>query len=100
MLIGVILHLTDIKWFVLSSVVDFSYFNQFSIAYLSISNLIQALYFKEQDIDEFRDCFYLKTRPNVGQIVSVDELKTIMRSLGMSPTESELAHYFKEKSMI
>ena len=59
---------------------------------------IQALYFKEQDIDEFRDCFYLKTKPNSGHITSVDELKTIMRSLGMSPTQTELEQYFKEKS--
>lgn len=58
----------------------------------------QALYFKEQDIDEFRDCFYLKTQPNVGHITSVDELRTVMRSLGTSPTEPELAQYFKDKS--
>ncbi|KAI2809230.1 hypothetical protein BLOT_000377, partial [Blomia tropicalis] len=57
-----------------------------------------ALYFKEQDIDEYRDCFYLKTQPNSGHITSVDELKTIMRSLGTSPTQSELEQYFKEKN--
>lgn len=67
-------------------------------SYSNASLLSQALYFKEQDIDEFRDCFYLKTQPNSGHITSVEELKTIMRSLGMSPTEDELAQYFKEKS--
>jgi len=58
----------------------------------------QARYFKEQDIDEFRDCFYLNTASR-GQIVAVDELKTIMRSLGMSPTLPELQLYLKEKGM-
>ncbi|KAF7494700.1 Calmodulin-like protein 4 [Sarcoptes scabiei] len=56
-----------------------------------------ALYFKEQDIDEFRDCFYLTTKSNGGFITSMAELKTIMRSLGTSPTEPELNQYFKNK---
>lgn len=58
---------------------------------------MQARYFKEQDIDEFRDCFYLNA--NNGQIETVAELKTIMRSLGMSPTDAELRHYFERKSI-
>lgn len=56
----------------------------------------QARYFKEQDIDEFRDCFYLKTSSS-GQITNIDELKTIMRSLGMSPTIPELESYLSTK---
>jgi len=56
-----------------------------------------ARYFKEQDIDEFRDCFYLKTKSN-GLISTLEELKEIMRSLGMSPTLSELEVYFKDKA--
>ena len=60
---------------------------------------LQARYFKEQDIDEFRDCFYLKTASK-GQINTVDELKTIMRSLGMSPTIPELDVYLKEKGLL
>ncbi|VVC98147.1 unnamed protein product [Leptidea sinapis] len=47
-----------------------------------------ARYFKEQDIDEFRECFYLFARS--GQITSLDELTVVMRSLGMSPTIQEL----------
>ncbi|XP_017772142.1 PREDICTED: calmodulin-like protein 4 [Nicrophorus vespilloides] len=54
-----------------------------------------ARYFKEQDIDEFRECFYLFARS--GQIKSLDELTVIMRSLGLSPTISELAGYLKQK---
>lgn len=57
----------------------------------------QALYFKEQDIDQYRDCFYLMTKTNGGLITRVDELKHIMRSLGMSPTEPELNDFFKQK---
>uniref|UniRef100_T1KRI4 EF-hand domain-containing protein n=2 Tax=Tetranychus TaxID=32263 RepID=T1KRI4_TETUR len=55
-----------------------------------------ARYFKEQDIDEFRDCFYLNTHNN-GMIVNIDELALIMRSLGMSPTIPEMRVYLKEK---
>ncbi|XP_019864865.1 uncharacterized protein LOC109594123 [Aethina tumida] len=54
-----------------------------------------ARYFKEEDIDEFRECFYLFARQ--GHIKSLDELTMIMRSLGMSPTISELASYLKQK---
>ncbi|XP_077302887.1 calmodulin-like protein 4 [Arctopsyche grandis] len=50
-----------------------------------------ARYFKEQDIDEFRECFYLFARS--GQIRSLDELTVVMRSLGLSPTVAELAGY-------
>merc|ERR1712223_34507 len=54
-----------------------------------------ARHFKEQDIDEFRECFYLYARS--GHINSVDELTVTMRSLGMSPTIVELRAYMKEK---
>ncbi|XP_063231417.1 calmodulin-like protein 4 isoform X2 [Bacillus rossius redtenbacheri] len=54
-----------------------------------------ARYFREQDIDEFRECFYLFARS--GQIRTLDELTTIMRSLGMSPTIHELKKYLKDK---
>ena len=59
----------------------------------------QARYFQEQDIDEFRDCFYLNTHSS-GQITEVKDLKTIMRSLGMSPTVPELNKYLKEKGWL
>ncbi|KAK6626363.1 hypothetical protein RUM43_006674 [Polyplax serrata] len=54
-----------------------------------------ARYFTEQDINEFRECFYLFARS--GQINTLDELTVIMRSLGMSPTIGELNKYLKEK---
>uniref|UniRef100_A0A1W7RAX8 Calglandulin n=1 Tax=Hadrurus spadix TaxID=141984 RepID=A0A1W7RAX8_9SCOR len=54
-----------------------------------------ARFFREQDIDEFRDCFYLNAHS--GQIRSLDELTIIMRSVGMSPTITELKKYFREK---
>ncbi|KAF0302082.1 Calmodulin-like protein 4 [Amphibalanus amphitrite] len=55
-----------------------------------------ARFFKEQDIDEFRDCFHLFARHG-GQITTMDELTVIMRSLGLSPTIAELQKYMKEK---
>lgn len=55
-----------------------------------------ARYFKEQDIDEFRECFYLFARS--GHITSLDELTVIMRSLGLSPTIQELTSYLKKKA--
>ncbi|KAF7991378.1 hypothetical protein HCN44_002940 [Aphidius gifuensis] len=55
-----------------------------------------ARYFKEDEIDEFRECFYLFARS--GQIKTLDELTITMRSLGMSPTISELNKYFKEQN--
>ncbi|XP_064470721.1 calmodulin-like protein 4 isoform X2 [Ornithodoros turicata] len=54
-----------------------------------------ARYFREQDIDEFRDCFYLNAHS--GQIRTLDELTVIMRSLGLSPTITELKKYYKNK---
>nr|CAG4652263.1 EOG090X0GKM [Triops cancriformis] len=54
-----------------------------------------ARHFREQDIDEFRDCFNLYAHN--GQISSLDELTVIMRSLRMSPTIAELKKYFKSK---
>ncbi|KAJ8947453.1 hypothetical protein NQ318_009754 [Aromia moschata] len=54
-----------------------------------------ARYFKEKDIDEFRECFYLFAR--TGVIKSLDELTIIMRSLGLSPTISEMTGYLKQK---
>lgn len=55
-----------------------------------------ARYFREQDIDEFRDCFNLNAKD--GMIHSLDELTVIMRSLGMSPTIRELRTYFRNKN--
>uniref|UniRef100_U5ENA1 Putative calmodulin n=1 Tax=Corethrella appendiculata TaxID=1370023 RepID=U5ENA1_9DIPT len=55
-----------------------------------------ARYFKEQDIDEFRECFYLFARS--GHITTLDELTVIMRSLGLSPTIQELTSYLKKKN--
>ncbi|XP_023717437.1 calmodulin-like protein 4 isoform X2 [Cryptotermes secundus] len=57
-----------------------------------------ARYFREQDIDEFRECFYLFARS--GQIRTLDELTIIMRSLGMSPTIQELKKYLKDKDFL
>merc|ERR1712083_28876 len=54
-----------------------------------------ARFFREQDIDEFRECFYLYARS--GQIKTMDELTIIMRSLGMSPTITELKNYMRDK---
>ncbi|XP_033331021.1 calmodulin-like protein 4 [Megalopta genalis] len=54
-----------------------------------------ARYFREEDIDEFRECFYLFARN--GHIRTLDELTIIMRSLGLSPTIAELNKYLKEK---
>ncbi|KAK9509504.1 hypothetical protein O3M35_006809 [Rhynocoris fuscipes] len=54
-----------------------------------------AHHFKEEDIDEFRECFFLFARN--GYIKTLDELTVIMRSLGMSPTIAELKGYLKEK---
>merc|ERR1711963_657490 len=54
-----------------------------------------ARFFREQDIDEFRECFYLYARS--GQISTMDELTVIMRCLGMSPTITELKSYMRDK---
>lgn len=54
-----------------------------------------AHHFREQDIDEFRECFFLFARN--GTIKTLDELSVIMRSLGMSPTIAELKKYLAEK---
>ncbi|KAK8776729.1 hypothetical protein V5799_029925 [Amblyomma americanum] len=47
------------------------------------------------NISEFRDCFYLNAHS--GQIRTLDELTLIMRSLGLSPTITELKKYYKDK---
>ncbi|KAG8229022.1 hypothetical protein J437_LFUL007577 [Ladona fulva] len=60
-----------------------------------MNSFAMARYFREQDIDEFRECFYLFSRS--GQIRSLEELTVIMRSLGMSPTIAELKKYLKDK---
>merc|ERR1712088_1252110 len=57
---------------------------------------IMARFFKEEDIDEFRECFYLYARS--GQIQTMDELTVVMRSLNMSPTIAELRAYMKSKN--
>jgi len=54
-----------------------------------------ARYFREQDIDEYRECFYLYARS--GTVTTMDQLTVIMRSLGMSPTSTELRQYMKER---
>ncbi|XP_064645444.1 calmodulin-like [Lineus longissimus] len=53
-----------------------------------------ARHFKETDIDEFKECFFLYARR--GTIVRDDELSLIMRSLGFNPTSSEVTKYFKK----
>ncbi|XP_050524891.1 calmodulin-like protein 4 [Daktulosphaira vitifoliae] len=55
-----------------------------------------AHHFREDDIDEFRECFYLFARE--GTINKLEELTTIMRSLGMSPTITELKKYFSDNN--
>jgi len=55
-----------------------------------------ARFFKEQDIDEFRECFYLYARS--GSISTMNELAVIMRSLGMNPTKTELTNYMRQKN--
>ncbi|CAD6216123.1 GSCOCG00004339001-RA-CDS [Cotesia congregata] len=55
-----------------------------------------ARYFREEDIDEFRECFYLFAQD--GQIKRLEELTIIMRSLGLSPTTAELSKYMKDKN--
>merc|ERR1712039_265524 len=67
----------------------------FSHTLLSYPSCKMARFFKEQDIDEFRECFYLYARS--GNIRTMDELTVIMRSLGMSPTITELKNYIKDK---
>ncbi|ELU18257.1 hypothetical protein CAPTEDRAFT_20883 [Capitella teleta] len=53
-----------------------------------------AKYFNESDIDEFHDCFFLFARDK--GVTSTEELTIIMRSLGFSPTSTEIAGYFHE----
>lgn len=60
-----------------------------------LRSLIQARYFEEKDIDEYRECFHLFA--SSGLVTSVDELTLIMRSLGLSPTIAELRVYLKQK---
>uniref|UniRef100_A0A336MMW7 CSON003566 protein n=1 Tax=Culicoides sonorensis TaxID=179676 RepID=A0A336MMW7_CULSO len=55
-----------------------------------------ARHFKEKEIDEFRECFYLFARS--GTITNLDELTVCMRSLGQSPTILELHSYMKKKN--
>jgi len=55
-----------------------------------------ARYFREQDIDEYRECFYLYARS--GAVNTLDQLTVIMRSLGMSPTSFEIRQYMKDKN--
>jgi len=47
---------------------------------------------------EFRECFYLHARS--GHINTLDELTTVMRSLGASPTMTELKDYLKAKGSL
>jgi len=41
---------------------------------------------------EFRDCFFLFAREK--RITSIEQLTTIMRSLGFSPTVNEITRYY------
>lgn len=55
--------------------------------------------FSEQNIDNFREAFYLfaKNRnENPIYIRTIDELVLIMRSLGLSPTVKEITSYMKK----
>ncbi|KAL5287090.1 hypothetical protein ACFFRR_008188 [Megaselia abdita] len=75
----------------------FTVHSQNQLCYQTKSNWKKmARFFKEQDIDEFRECFYLFARS--GQITTLDELTVIMRSLGLSPTIQELTSYLKGKN--
>lgn len=56
----------------------------------------QARFFNEQEIDGFRDCFYLNCKSGV--INDLDQLKFVMRSVGFSPTIDELTKYLEQKS--
>lgn len=74
--------------------------NEFGSRYLHIVYLIYYVgiiykYFFYVFI-EFRECFYLFARE--GTINKLEELSIIMRSLGMSPTITELKKYFSENS--
>lgn len=51
-----------------------------------------AKYFNESDIEEFRDCYFLFAKEK--HITSPEELTIIMRSLGFSPTASEIKEYY------
>lgn len=56
-------------------------------------------HFTGQDIDSFREAFYLFARnrnENPIYIRSVDELALIMRSLALSPTVREITAYMKK----
>lgn len=53
------------------------------------------IWFQLLFVTEFRECFYLFAR--TGHIKTIDELTKIMRSLGLSPTISELTGYLKQK---
>ncbi|XP_037077596.1 calmodulin-like protein 4 [Pollicipes pollicipes] len=53
-----------------------------------------ARFFKEEDIDEFRECFNLYGSKD--RVTTVNELASIMRSLRLSPTTSELRRYLNK----
>lgn len=57
----------------------------------AIPLLFHEIYFS---VVEFRDCFSLYAREK--SINSVEQLTTIMRSLGFSPTITEVQQYFAE----
>ncbi|KHN89078.1 Uncharacterized protein C9orf78 [Toxocara canis] len=54
----------------------------------------QTQYFTQQQIDEYRQCFYLYCQEGV--VESASQLRYIMRSLGYSPTVPETVRYFKD----
>uniref|UniRef100_A0A6G1SFP8 Calmodulin n=1 Tax=Aceria tosichella TaxID=561515 RepID=A0A6G1SFP8_9ACAR len=55
-----------------------------------------ARFFSEDEIDGFRDCFYLNSKSGI--INDLDQLKFVMRSVGFSPTIEELETHLKQRS--
>uniref|UniRef100_A0A915ACD7 Calmodulin n=1 Tax=Parascaris univalens TaxID=6257 RepID=A0A915ACD7_PARUN len=51
-------------------------------------------YFAQQQIDEYRQCFYLYCQDGVAE--SASQLRYVMRSLGYSPTVPETVKYFND----
>lgn len=65
------------------------------LPFIAIYVALKARHFSEQEIDGFRDCFYLNCKSGV--INDVDQLKFVMRSLGFSPTIDELKRYLEQR---
>lgn len=54
----------------------------------------QTQYFTQQQIDEYRQCFYLYCQDGFAE--SASQLRYVMRSLGYSPTVPETVKYFND----